>query len=278
MKKFHIVLITPKENSHIKCFTEIIILLKKSIEECGYACSFAHNRFLADSFNIIIGAHLLHPNAIPKGFKIITFQFEQLSDHEGIFNQNLESVLKRSDFVWDYSIDNINFLEKRNIYAQYVPIGYNQILQQIPKQNNKDIDLLFFGSMNERRKKILQKIHLDTNIRTLTLFDVYGQERNNFISRSKLVLNIHFFESQIFESVRISFLLNNNIPFLSEDSKITPYSEINLPVCKANEFSNKINNILKNYEDFLEECNNNHKLFKEKYLMKDIIQNTIKEY
>lgn len=275
---FHIVLISSAAHSHIKCFTEVIILLKKSIEDCGYNCTFAHNTLSKNAYNIIIGAHFLKPQAIPDDIKIITFQFEQLSATNGIFNSNLEKVLRRSEYVWDYSIDNINFLQKRGIKAQYVPLGYHSILEQIDTNIPKDIDLLFYGSINDRRRSILQKIHLDTGIKTLTLFDVYGKERNQYIARSKIVLNIHFFESQIFESVRISFLLNNKIPIIVENSEVNPYNKVDIAIYKKEDLSNQISNILNNYDQFIDKTVSNYNDFKMNYLMTDIIKKTIKDY
>lgn len=278
MKTFHIVLVAPEGNEQVKCFKEIIILFKKSIEDCGYPCSFALNKFSHTSFNIIIGGHLLKYEEIPIDIKIILLQFEQLSNIEGPFNYNYGKILKRADIIWDFSKENISFLNDIDIEAQYLSIGYNEILEIIPKNQNKDIDILFYGSINKRRRDILNDIHFKTGIKPSYLFGAYNQERNNIISRAKLVVNIHYYDSQIFESVRISFLLNNNIPILSENSKLYPYPKVNLPLCEADNFHNAITNIFKNYKDFKENCNINYINFKNSYLMKDIMQNMIKEY
>ena len=70
--------------------------------------------------------------------------------------------------MWEYSSENITFFNKINqkldkkINCKYVPLCYSDYLTQIPinehKNKDKDIDILFFGSLNNRRKKILNKL------------------------------------------------------------------------------------------------------------------------
>jgi hypothetical protein len=45
---------------------------------------------------------------------------------------------------------------------------------------------------------------------------VYGAQRDALIARSRLVLNVHFFEARVFEIVRVSFLLGNGRCVVSE--------------------------------------------------------------
>ena len=57
------------------------------------------------------------------------------------------------------------------------------------------------------------------------LVGVYGEERDAYIARSKIVLNLHFYESQIMEQVRISYLLNNHALVISESSSRNPFGD-----------------------------------------------------
>ena len=50
------------------------------------------------------------------------------------------------------------------------------------------------------------------------IYGVFGEQRNEMIARSKVILNHHFFETKILEMVRISFLLANRCAVLSEKS------------------------------------------------------------
>jgi len=51
--------------------------------------------------------------------------------------------------------------------------------------------------------------------------NIWGDERDNLIYRSKIVLNIHYYETKIFEIIRISHLLANRAFVISEDSNAT---------------------------------------------------------
>jgi hypothetical protein len=95
------------------------------------------------------------------------------------------------------------------------PAKMNSVRQSPP------IDVLFYGSMNERRKAVLQDLARDLSVKAL--FGAYGPERDAWIARSKIVLNIHYYERQILEQVRISYLLNNRRFVLSEQSARNPY-------------------------------------------------------
>ena len=43
----------------------------------------------------------------------------------------------------------------------------------------------------------------------MTLTGCYGEARDQFIARSKVVLNLHYYDSKVFEIVRVSYLLSN---------------------------------------------------------------------
>ena len=53
-------------------------------------------------------------------------------------------------------------------------------------------------------------------INVKALFGVYGRERDKLIARSKIVLNMHHYSSQIFEIVRVFYLLTNRKAVVAE--------------------------------------------------------------
>src|SRR5439155_882319 len=85
----------------------------------------------------------------------------------------------------------------------------------------QDIDVLFYGSLNERRAAVLRELARHANVRAR--FGIYGAERDQLIARAKVVLNLHFYEAQLMEQVRIAYLLNNGCFVLSEDAPDNPY-------------------------------------------------------
>jgi len=86
-------------------------------------------------------------------------------------------------------------------------IGYVPELTRIAPAE-KTIDVLFVGSINERRGRILRQL-ARSGARVEARFNVYGKIRDDLIARSKLVLNVHYPESRVLENVRVSYLLAN---------------------------------------------------------------------
>jgi len=114
----------------------------------------------------------------------------------------------------EYSPKNIEkFLQVGIDKTKLLKIGYQKELARLDLSKPKDIDVLFYGSMNERRKAILDELELK-GLKVKTLFGIYGQERDHWIERSKVVLNHHYYESQIFEIVRVFYLLTNSVRYL----------------------------------------------------------------
>ena len=104
----------------------------------------------------------------------------------------------------------------------HVPIGFHECLQTIVAAS-PDIDVLFYGSLNPRRRLVLEELQKHCTVKAL--FGVYGSERDAFIARARIQLNIHQFDAQLLEQVRISYLLNNRCFVVSEESVGGPYPE-----------------------------------------------------
>jgi hypothetical protein len=75
-------------------------------------------------------------------------------------------------------------------------------------RDEEDIDVLFYGSLNERRQAILQALR-SRDVKAEAAFGVYDSQRDRLIARAKIVLNLHYYESKVFEVVRVSYLLAN---------------------------------------------------------------------
>ncbi len=79
----------------------------------------------------------------------------------------------------------------------------------------EDIDVLFYGSTNPRRNRILNNLY-ERDINVHSIFGKYGAERDSFIARAKILLNLHYFENGIFEIFRCSHLFANSKCVISE--------------------------------------------------------------
>ena len=103
-----------------------------------------------------------------------------------------------------------------------VPVGFHEELQTI-RPETPDVDVLFYGSLNQRRQGVLDDLARDCAVQTLC--GVYGEERDRWVARAKIVLNIHFYAAQIMEQPRLADLLNNGRFVISEESRINPYQD-----------------------------------------------------
>lgn len=220
-KSFNVCLIQPSGYIHSLAFYETGLLLQFSLQSLGFECSYQTNQVEPHATNILLGYNVVDDaNQIPD-CEYIVYQLEQLSEKEGWFKTAYMEIFRRAAEIWDYSTENIAFLRSRGLSAvRHLPFGFHERLESIAP-TEPDIDILFYGGVNVRRQKILEALAQHFRVHVLT--GCYGPERDVFIARSKMVLNIHFYEAQIMEQPRVSYLLNNKRFVLSEESPVNPY-------------------------------------------------------
>ena len=270
MPDYRICLINPPGYKHSSCFLELAILLKSSFTGLGFKCDITVNQPDIDKINIILGGHLIENVSALKEFRYIPYQLEQLGAAQGIYTPGFEEYLRNSISIWDYSHENISFLNSRGLSARYVPVGYHRNLEGIPQNEKKVYDVLFYGSSCTRRSAILDRLTRE-GVKVKTLFGVYGQERDKEIAKSRMIINIHHYDTKIFETVRISYLLNNRCFVVCEESSLNPYGKVDLCLVAYD-------NLVKTCLDYLEKDQEREKTalrcyrqFKENYDMGGII-------
>lgn len=129
----------------------------------------------------------------------------------------------RRHAVLDFSPRNAARLAERGVAVAGVLVpGYAAALTRLVPAA-PDCDVLFYGSLNERRAAVLQALR-DAGLVVRHLFGVYGAARDAAIERARLVLNLHFYEAAAFEIVRVAWLLANAIPVVSEGDPADPES------------------------------------------------------
>ncbi len=218
-------------NEHGGIFGDVIELLIDCFEQLGVKVHQSTNHFVNRTLNVVVG-HTAFLNkatfeAIRRsGYRYVIFQMEALDERIGLAPEvpiYLE-FLRHAPRVWDYSSKNISFLAAQGCQnTQYIPLGYSRRLERIVHSPVKDIDILFYGANNPRRGKVLDA--LAARARLQVLFASYGEHRDQAIARSKIVLNVHQFDTSQLEQVRLSYLLNNRCFVVSESSEGNPYSD-----------------------------------------------------
>ena len=219
--KFNICIVQPKDYIHSLAFLELSELLHYALLELGHQSSIHINRVENDATNIIIGCHLLDPKIIddiPKTSIIINT--EQIYKDKMEWNKNIYAWTQKFT-TWDYSQKNVSALHELGISnCKILKIGFQKELSRLNMASQPDIDVLFYGSINPRRQKVLDELKA-LGLKTEILFGVYGKERDSYIERSKIVINLHHYESEIFEIVRVFYLLTNSVAVLGEVNPTT---------------------------------------------------------
>lgn len=221
-RQVRLVLVRAPGNPHPSAFSEAMEFLQHSLRELGCDVDTRENEFLPDGTNILFGSHVLPPEILPQlPSRCVVFNAEQLGSGSAFDSEGYREILKRYP-VWDYSARNVEklraFLPPERI--RHVPIGYVPQLTRIEPATVQDIDVLFYGSINERRKTILEALR-SAGLAMRYAYGIYGAERDQLIARAKVVVNIHFFPTKIFEIFRVSYLLANRKAVVSECSADT---------------------------------------------------------
>lgn len=170
---------------------------------------------------------LLTPQLVPLYPKyFIAYQVEQwgaewmsrpwglLKDHEQV--SPYAEVFEAAVEVWDYNRWNIEHFEypigfNRN-RVKYVPFAWFPS-NKLPATDARDIDVLFFGAMNQKREAMLSGIGaIGVNITIVTADEA---ELDAFVLRAKIVLNLHFYNG-LLETSRVMHAISLKALVISE--------------------------------------------------------------
>ena len=86
-------------------------------------------------------------------------------------------------------------------------MGVNDnILDDALTLKEQDIDVLFYGDTNcARRKKIISELDKSFNVHVES--NLFGEEMLDIIRRSKVIINIHYYDGALLETPRIAEIL-----------------------------------------------------------------------
>jgi hypothetical protein len=185
-----------------------------------------------DSNTIYIFLFIGMISKIPVKSKFYIYNLEQMQYYQNfekfVGDCNWESgvimneLFSNAERVFDYSEKNLdfypNYLQHK---VKYLPIPFN-----LKKRKNinieKKYDILFFGTQNQRRRKIINYLKKNTDFKILAFSNIFDEELFDYIKKSKVVVNLHFKMSALLETARIQDCLdgifNYNTFFISETS------------------------------------------------------------
>ncbi len=189
--------------------------LRWGFNDLGFPCTVRKNAYEHGAINILFGWMLQvamgYIDELPANS--ILFNLEQYSTID-LRGRYVPTVAAERFQIWDYSLANIPRWQELNpkYPPYYARVSYSPTLSRIPYRQNEDIDIVYIGSLDPRRSRSLIASCDSMNRNSLvSLSSVWGAQRDEFISRAKLLLNISNGDSQfnIFEIVRVSYYLAN---------------------------------------------------------------------
>lgn len=192
-------------------YLEVIKAVRWGLEQLGHQVSYAVNQADPAAANILFGAQVVpvdYLKQLPKS--TIVYNFEQLRGLDAAQIREEMHYCARNFMIWEYS--EFQFDAWKGLGAErvrVVPVAYAPVLSSIGKAPRQDIDVLFYGISGQRRLEAFHRIS-ETGLCAVFVSGLYGEARDDLISRAKVVLNVNVYQSsQIFEIVRVSYLLAN---------------------------------------------------------------------
>ena len=227
--KFNLVRIVPDNgfDVHAQVFHEIEAAMFFSLQKLGYDVTNSTNDFAPDRRNIVFGMHHCPVDVvrhdIPKD--TIVYSLEQMRDQPECMRWCRKY---RGLEVWDYSTRNVEVLQKAGVEnIKHCKVGYVPEISYFErnKPQERDIDILAYLSPSQRRVHIMDQFAKNPNINFVHIQSTYGDERDEYIKRAKLVINLHNHDNEIFEIIRVSHLIQNKVPVLCERNDTTDFPD-----------------------------------------------------
>jgi hypothetical protein len=197
----------------VKTLADFSEALRTALTDLGCAAHYTPATIAENATNIFLDSCLIQDwSLVPRNS--ILYNLEQLGSGSPLASDAYIGKLSQHE-VWDYSLKNIEYLKQRGIHhAKYVPIGSCRSFCRPPLDLEQDIDVLFYGAPSERKKRVCDEIQRFARLVSVT--GIYGEELWKLVARAKVVLNLHSYSTNIFEAVRVSYLLANRKAVLSE--------------------------------------------------------------
>lgn len=207
-------IVSPPGYLHSRCFEEVALALRAAFAELGHEAPIVTDPVEVTGTAIVLGPHLLGASPPAVKARLVLYNLEQIQEGGPVITAGYLDLLKRHA-VWDYSARNIAALKRAGVSAQLCGVGYVPALTRIPLSFYQDIDVAFVGSITPRRERVLGELQ-SFGLKVFVGVNLYGEERDKIFGRSKIALNVHTYDAQVFEIVRVSYLLANRICVVSE--------------------------------------------------------------
>lgn len=158
---------------------------------------------------------------LPPPERRFLYQMEQ-SVSTRWFTKEYMHMLLHSRAVLDYALVNFEYLEKHEVifpHTHYLPVGADPDYGLDLEPQEKLHDVLFYGdaASSPRRRKLLEALKSRFSVHCCS--EIFGDEMRREIMRSRVVVNIHYYENALLEMPRIQECLSLGVAVVSEGAQ-----------------------------------------------------------
>lgn len=225
-KHINLAVISNHTYSLMNTFHDCLESMKSILIKLDFNVYITENAFVEDAINIVwgIGTHHSKDYKSIKEYanRYITafVNLEQLTSDSILVDKEYLSLITSYPLI-DYSPINIDFInEKSTIHHPRlefpfapIPINYSYTPSEFL------YDFAFVGAMNHRRIELLTRLS-QNGFKLKIISNKYKDELQNSLQDCKALLNIHYYESSIFEIARCLKPIGMGIPIFSEISNM----------------------------------------------------------
>lgn len=210
-------------------FTDAALCLRDSIIAAGFDSAVLVNESDPQAISIVLGALPPHTRLVEQldPRKTVIFNFEQLGSTSAVANAAYRDWL-RGRLVADYHSHNLPYLEEMNGGTQRayeLPVVPSvSVLSAGAAPADKTVDVLFFGTLSERRHEIIRRLQA-AGMTVETVAGAYGAELTPAILRARIVLHVHYYETGLFPVARFLQPVVLGVPIVCETSLFSKGSD-----------------------------------------------------
>lgn len=185
-------------------------------------CRLENVHFYDDVLYVILGLHRFE--IVPKNY--IAVKAEQVGSKW--MTLSYFEKLRKAWCVWDFSPRNCVYFQAKGITCfnvrTRVPMGIfcpgSPSMRKHFSTREADIDVLFYGARCRRRERLETEFNNKCpKLNVVFRFnDLFREEREDLISRSKVVLNVHYYQDASLETHRVEYLCSRGKCVVSEHS------------------------------------------------------------
>lgn len=221
LPEVHLCIVQPLGYVHALGFLDQARFFRHQFRRMGAAVTLAKNRLRHDAVNFVFGAHLGFDPALRARYSCVFVNLEQLGAGGASVAASYLQLLS-SAAVIDYDRDNVAAYTTHVDDVPLISFAHAPYLgaEGLPIEQ-RPIDLLFLGSMNERRSRLIQAVEAGGCAVSVLDGPVYGAERDDLVRQAKAVFNCHFYEAARFEQARAFQCLSLGTPVISERTPAT---------------------------------------------------------